>query len=123
MLKSQPHGKQTRIEESPSEVCEISLGDALKERGWWPVKGFGRNRPELNEPMVRLIFRLHSSVKHADDIEYEVTDENQRAIPIRVIQFRDDAGHEKTAEGMETPTPGEDDFFANLKKASKPESE
>lgn len=31
-----------------------------------------------------------------------------------------DAGHERTAEGMETPTPSEDDFFANLKKASKP---
>jgi hypothetical protein len=31
-----------------------------------------------------------------------------------------EAGYERTAEGMETPTPSEDDFFANLEKASQP---
>lgn len=38
----------------------------------------------------------------------------------RENEKRSKAGHEKTAEGMETPTPSEDDFFANLEKASKP---
>lgn len=29
-------------------------------------------------------------------------------------------GTERTAEGMETPTPERDDFFSNLKKVSEP---
>jgi len=30
-------------------------------------------------------------------------------------------GHERTAEGLEVPIPSESDFFANLRKASKPD--
>jgi hypothetical protein len=50
--------------------------------------------------------------KTPDELREQIERENEQA---------SDAGHEKTAEGMETPTPSEDDFFANLEKASKPE--
>ena len=30
-------------------------------------------------------------------------------------------GHERTAEGLNVPTPKRDDFFANLKKVSRSE--
>lgn len=30
------------------------------------------------------------------------------------------AGHDRTAEGQEVPTPTRDDFFGNLEKVSKP---
>jgi hypothetical protein len=29
-------------------------------------------------------------------------------------------GHERTAEGMETPTPSKNSFFGNLRKAANP---
>jgi hypothetical protein len=32
-------------------------------------------------------------------------------------------GHERTAEGMETPTPTRKDFLGNLQKVSKPDAE
>jgi hypothetical protein len=33
-----------------------------------------------------------------------------------------EAGHERTAEGKEVPTPKRRDFLGNLEKASKPDS-
>ena len=50
--------------------------------------------------------------KTPDELREQIERENEK---------RSKAGHEKTAEGMETPTPSEDDFFANLEKASKPD--
>jgi hypothetical protein len=32
-------------------------------------------------------------------------------------------GHERTAEGLETPTPSRDDFLANLGKVTKRDAE
>lgn len=51
--------------------------------------------------------------KTPDELKEQIEKENQEP---------SEAGHEKTAEGMETPTPSEDDFFGNLEKAALPQT-
>lgn len=76
-LTPEPHGKQISD--------EFLTDDALEPPRWWPMEGFGRGRPELDEPRVRLYFRIRQGVEYAEDLDYEVTDADGRPIATHVI--------------------------------------
>ena len=60
---------------------EVVVDDALESDGWWPVEGYGLDRPDLKGSVVGVLHLKRHGGEYADDVDYEVIDGEGRSVP------------------------------------------